>query len=206
MKFVPASGAASRMFGALSAWAARPNETLSPELRRTLSKLHRMALAGELNRRLRKQGWNLKRLVAQKRVREVLDVLLSPKEMGLAGLPKGLLPFHSYADGPRTAFEEHLAESARFVADRRGVCRLHFTVPADHRPSFRNLLRRVSGAAAPVSGSMFPFRFRTLPPIPSLSTPPVSFSAGRMEGCCSGLAATARSCGTFRKRAATWSI
>jgi hypothetical protein len=59
-----------------------------------------------------------------------------------ATCPRGL-PFHRYDEGARTAFEEHLVEAAEYVRDEHGVCRLHFTVSAEHEDAFRELFDRV---------------------------------------------------------------
>jgi len=51
-------------------------------------------------------------------------------------LPKALLHFHLYPDGPRRAFEEHLVEAAHYAADKKGVARVHFTVSPEHQQEF----------------------------------------------------------------------
>ncbi len=71
-------------------------------------------------------------------------------------LPKGLLPFHRYPDGARTAFEEHLDEAAATVRDAAGLCRVHVTVSPEHRTAFEDVLEEV--AAAPRTGDGRAFR------------------------------------------------
>jgi hypothetical protein len=74
--------------------------------------------------------------------------LLAPEGLGYAELPKALIPFHRYPDGPRTALEEQVIEAGRYASDRERACRLSFTVP----PSYEERFRRLAGAAAERSG------------------------------------------------------
>ncbi|MFI5198239.1 MAG: DUF4301 family protein [Thermoanaerobaculia bacterium] len=105
-KFVPASGAASRMFAFLMSGG----------------------LDGEDVRRFRENATAFPFPVGD------LDAL--------AALPKGLLPFHRYAESQRTAFEEHLVEAAATVRDARGICRVHVTVSPEHRSAFAAALEK----------------------------------------------------------------
>ncbi|MBD3161808.1 MAG: DUF4301 family protein [Candidatus Eisenbacteria bacterium] len=155
LQLVPASGAASRMFKELQAVRVRPvaasRETLLEErhagsaeaetVLRFLDGIERFAFFDTLERTVaRREGADLRALTRSGPVRPILDALLDPEAMGYGALPKGLLEFHSYPDGTRTAFEEHLVEATRLVRDRGGTCRLHFTVSEDHLSRFRLLL------------------------------------------------------------------
>ena len=60
--------------------------------------------------------------------RSLVRAVLGREGLGLAEMPKGLIPFHRTPDGGRTPFEEHLVEGARTVRDKEGRCRIHFTV------------------------------------------------------------------------------
>ncbi|MDX2171452.1 MAG: DUF4301 family protein [Deltaproteobacteria bacterium] len=73
----------------------------------------------------------------------LLDALLTPSGLDYAAQPKGLLLFHAYPDGPRTAFEEHLVEAAGLTRDAGGTARLHLTVSPEHQAGFSELLARV---------------------------------------------------------------
>lgn len=156
-KFVPASGAASRMFQALEARRARPGAITPEEITRarTSANAHerdlakffdgfdRFAFAPRLRAALGAQGHDPDALLAHGDLRVILDVMLD--ELGFAALPKGLIPFHRDGDGARTAFEEHLDEARSLVADAHGSCRVHFTVP----PEFRARIEQHCRAAAP---------------------------------------------------------
>ncbi|MBV8201217.1 MAG: DUF4301 family protein, partial [Acidobacteria bacterium] len=89
----------------------------------------------------------------------VLTCLLTAAGLGYAERPKGLILFHRYPDGPRTPFEEHLVEAADYARDRGGVCRLHFTVSAQHEDGFRSLLADRGAALARRLGCRFEVGF-----------------------------------------------
>ncbi len=138
-KFVPASGAASRMFQFL---LARLQEGGSLDLQADDPLAHFLQQAGEFafaeewRRAIEERGlpWPPTRI-------EAMQVLLSPSGLGLAQWPKGLIPFHRYEEGSRTAFAEHLYEATRLVADARQRCRVHFTVTPEARERIRSHLR-----------------------------------------------------------------
>ena len=143
MKFVPASGAASRMFQALLAARGRTGDVSAtvedlrdapeyPALREFLAHLDRFAFYPQLEAALAGRGQGLPPLREAGRFREILDCLLDPGGMGYAALPKGLVPFHRYADDCRTPVAEHLLEARRYVRDRTGMVRVHFTVSPEH--------------------------------------------------------------------------
>ena len=77
----------------------------------------------------------------------------------LARLPKGLVPFHAYPGGARTAFEEHLFEAAGTVRDASGLCRVHFTVSPEHRGAFEAKLAEVRGPIERATGARFEVSF-----------------------------------------------
>ena len=143
VKFVPASGAASRMFKALFAFVngeeAVPAEgsavaqlierikdfAFFPELEATVQRLH---------------GKSVDELVAEGRFKDIVAAIILPEGMNYGGLPKALLTFHKYDDGTtRTAMEEQLAEGAQTAASD-GKVKLHFTVSADHHKLFEEKL------------------------------------------------------------------
>jgi hypothetical protein len=71
-----------------------------------------------------------------------------------AHVPKGLVPFHAYPEGPRTAFEEHLVEAQALCGDDQGHVRAHFTVSDDHRGAFAAELARVRGRIESAGGRL----------------------------------------------------
>ncbi|RJR41020.1 MAG: DUF4301 family protein [Desulfobacteraceae bacterium] len=147
MKFVPASGAASRMFKSLLSVQNRLSLKTDPSLehihpeqdpdektaRRCMSELAGFAFAGELEAVLNRDGIDLQSQIAEGRYGLILEYLLGKKGLHLAGLPKGLIPFHTYPHHSRTAFEEQLVEAVLHVQDKNGGTRIHFTVSPEHR-------------------------------------------------------------------------
>ena len=101
-------------------------------LREFMARLDRFAFYPELEAALARRGERLQALRDAGRFGEILDCLLDPGAMGYAALPKGLVPFHRYADDCRTPVAEHLLEACRYVRDRTGMVRVHFTVSPEH--------------------------------------------------------------------------
>ncbi|MFI5181075.1 MAG: DUF4301 family protein [Thermoanaerobaculia bacterium] len=137
-KFVPASGAASRMFEGLRGPATQERE----RMKKLLEGLNRFAFRDELAAVCAARGFALQPAGATGAFEEVLSALLSPPPQGLgfADLPKALIPFHRDANGTRTAFEEHLHEAVATVRDANAICRVHFTVAPEWRDRFRKEL------------------------------------------------------------------
>lgn len=145
LAFVPASGAASRMFAGLQA-ALTPGREREPldtspippdaEVARLLSELPRFAFTGALADALARQGRDLETLRRRGDWRTIVTTLLDEPGLGLAQRPKGLIPFHRYPEGPRSAFVEHLVEATALVRDDHACCRVHCTIPAEARQAF----------------------------------------------------------------------
>jgi hypothetical protein len=132
-KFVPASGAATRMFKDLIAAlnTARPSE--SPAAREFFTRLDEFPFSAELRQRAS--------IAASPRSadeeRRLLQTLLF--DMGYARLPKALIPFHRVGR-PRTAFEEQLLEGARYTCGDDRRARMHFTVAPEFATAFQQAL------------------------------------------------------------------
>lgn len=133
LKFVPASGAATRMFKALFEYLETGKQ--GKEVDEFFSRLKDFAFYEDLTQIVAKD--------TPERAPEWVKALLDKDRMNYGSLPKGLLKFHRYCDGARTAFEEHLVEAALYAKDSRGIARLHFTVSPEHRKAFETLLGMV---------------------------------------------------------------
>jgi hypothetical protein len=154
-KLVPASGAATRMFKSLTPLLDDPPEEPGEEAREVFAHLDRFAFYEDLTRAAERRGLDLAELRARRDHPALAELLLTSRGLGYLSLPKGLIPFHRYPDGSRTAFEEQLLEGAAYARDRHGLCHLHFTVTPDDEPAFRRLLGRV----APELGERLGTRF-----------------------------------------------
>lgn len=174
MKFVPASGAATRMFQALLAARTEHRalrrshlETLSvrgdgiaTEMVTFMDGWARLPFRNELSTRAAAAGRDADALAAAGDFTEIVDVLLKAEGLDYAALPKGVLPFHMYADGVRTAFEEHLIDAARWMSNGR-ECRLHFTVSPEHQAMFARLAERACARYQRELGIRFVVTFST---------------------------------------------
>lgn len=131
-KFVPASGAASRMFrdlGMLRETFSSDEAALDPEekkiLEKFLSNAARFPFAGLLEERL---GERLEKAVSSGNFGPILETLLGNEGLGYGNIPKGLVPFHSYGGERRTAFCEHFKEALEYISSRN-TASMHFTIP-----------------------------------------------------------------------------
>jgi hypothetical protein len=131
LKFVPASGAASRMFkdwyvylekGGLD---ARQSEEFTRELKR-------FAFYMDLRDAVARDGAEIETMLEVQRHADILAYILTSKGLNYGNLPKALLKFHAYSEGSRSALEEHLVEAALYTKDACRICRLHFTLSEEH--------------------------------------------------------------------------
>ena len=138
VKFVPASGAASRMFKNMFAFLSAPYEVPTTDFEKTFfAEIEHFAFKDALNEACKaNQGKDIVDLIAEGRYKDIVANLLQPAGLNYGSLPKGLLLFHNYEDGPRTPMEEHLVEAALY-ANCNGEANVHFTVSHDHLALFK---------------------------------------------------------------------
>ena len=160
IKFVPASGAASRMFKVLLGYLNKPGEieqnavtrdaetgqTSAKQLLAFMEGISRFAFFEDLSLTLKKKGMSMEELLKKGLFRDIISMLLKEEGLGYAALPKGLLMFHGYPEANRTAFEEHLVEAASYARGAANRCSMHFTVSPEHLKQFRACLVNVEGA------------------------------------------------------------
>ena len=130
LKFVPASGAATRMFKSLFSFLEEGKSDKSTD--QFFDKLSDFAFADDLKKILPQDADN----------KTIADYYLTQKGLEYGTLPKGLLKFHQYENEARTALEEHLVEGANY-ANNDGKVKLHFTVSPEHLSRFLKLLNKV---------------------------------------------------------------
>ncbi|MDR1500284.1 MAG: DUF4301 family protein [Tannerellaceae bacterium] len=141
VKFVPASGAASRMFKDLYAFirsGRREPETVAEKV--FFDNIGSFAFCHALGEACLRHGAGLEEDLAQGRFRTVASTLVRRPGLNYGRRPKGLLPFHSYPRGERTAAEEHLAEGAMYAKNSLGEVNIHFTVSTEHMRAFKKLI------------------------------------------------------------------
>jgi hypothetical protein len=138
MKFVPASGAASRMFKDLFAFCDGTGDVPNTLfVKQFFEHIAGFAFYDALNAVCKKNcGLDIASLVATSRYKEVVHNLLSADGLHYGALPKGLLLFHRYPSEERTPFLEHLVEGALTANNRYNEVHLCFTVSNEHRQLF----------------------------------------------------------------------
>lgn len=161
VKFVPASGAASRMFKDLFAYLdATQGHEDTPFIKQFFANLKNAAFYSDLDAACKKvHGISIEALMTANRRRDIISVLLGTEGLSYGKLPKGLLKFHSYDDGARTPAEEHLVEGALYAKDADGNVRVHFTVSPEHRPLFQKLVEEKQDAIAKKYDAKFDVSF-----------------------------------------------
>ena len=142
VKFVPASGAASRMFKDMFEFLGADYDVPTNAFeKKFFDNVHNFAFFDDLNAACEKNnGKGIDALVAEGNYKAVVANLLESAGLNYGALPKGLLKFHRYEDGVRTPLEEHLVEGALYAAGKTGQVNVHFTVSTEHRELFKQLV------------------------------------------------------------------
>ena len=143
VKFVPASGAATRMFKMLheSYDLLKNDKSKYKELLEKkgnnsfsyfISKLNDFAFYPDLCNALKKDNLDINNLIKTNDFSIILEYILSKKGLDYANLPKALLKFHNYTDFDRKALDEHLVEGVEYVRDGNNEVNIHFTLSPEH--------------------------------------------------------------------------
>ena len=138
VKFVPASGAASRMFKDLFAFLDADYDVPTKAYEKTFfADISKFAFFDDLDAACQHlYGKGIEALVAEGSYKKVVAALLKEDGLNYGNLPKGLLKFHNYKAGSRTPLEEHLVEGALDAVNKSGKVNVHFTVSPQHRAIF----------------------------------------------------------------------
>jgi hypothetical protein len=143
MKFVPASGAASRMFIDWHSALEKDGFGKKATAEKFTENLHKLAFFQELSETISRHGEDIDALLKEGRIRHILSYILTSQGLNYGHIPKALLKFHNYPDGSRTALEEHLVEAALYTADAQSTCRIHFTVSKEHIKETARFLEKI---------------------------------------------------------------
>lgn len=147
LKFVPASGAATRMFKSLYEFSAKyfgmdyAVYKEYPEVKEFIEHIRSFAFFDDLQHCMEKAGLDFGDCMDRGDFATVINFLLKEQYLGYGTLPKGLLKFHKYGDASRTPLEEHIVEGIEYAQGEDGRVHLHFTVSPEHHELF---LRKVS--------------------------------------------------------------
>lgn len=151
-KFIPASGAASRMFKSLLAFyndyekfekknleeLATQNGDIK-EVLKFFNGITKFAFFDDLKSLLIKDNLDINVLITNKDVKTIIEYLIKDIGLNYANLPKSVIKFHQYNNNARTSFEEHLIEGNLYAKDENNKVRLHFTVSQEHTELIKEL-------------------------------------------------------------------
>ena len=153
-KFVPASGAASRMFKDMFAGlhALEEGKPLPAPAARLVEHIREFAFYDE--------GV----FAPGDEAKDILEKLLTDKGLGYGAKPKGVLRFHRYADEIRSAIAEHLVEAATYMKDEDDLCHLTITISPEHRPLFEAAISEVREKFEARYGVRYDIRFQVQAP------------------------------------------
>ncbi|MFP4024733.1 MAG: DUF4301 family protein [Thiohalospira sp.] len=150
LKFVPASGAASRMFKFLFAFygqAKNHYESLekieNDDVIKFFKDIKKFAFYDELKSIIKTAGLDINKLLEEGKYKTILKYFLTDEGMNYGARPKAVLSFHKEGKKIKTAFEEHLIEGAAYAKNNNGKVNIHFTISPEHAKMFNALLQRV---------------------------------------------------------------
>ena len=170
LKFVPASGAASRMFKFLFQFVNQYNSNEQSinsyinrnnlrELSLFMVGMEKFPFYNKVLELLKSKGINYKTLSTQEKVWHFAKAMLDENQLNFGNQPKGLLPFHQYKkDHISTAFEEHLYEAALY-ASSNGLAKLHFTISEVHEKKFTEEFKNIKHYIEQITGVTFDISF-----------------------------------------------
>ena len=153
MSFIPASGAASRMFKSLFETLDKIN--IVGEDNFTLDKddsiqspfyffehIKELAMYDALSISLKKDGYDIENLLTNHKYKTILEYLLTTKGLNYGNTPKALIPFHKEDNRIKAAFEEHICEAVNYF-EFDGNITLHYTLSPEHLAAFNDAINKV---------------------------------------------------------------
>jgi hypothetical protein len=162
LKFVPASGAASRMFKSLFSAlddiqkGITPSEVLNDgEVSLFYNQIERFAFFDDLSGLVSKDNQELKEIP----LKTILEMFLFETGLNYGNLPKGLLRFHRYPEGIRTPVEEHFVEGASYSKNQNGFVNIHFTVSPEHQQAFEKHVAEIKPVYEKIFGVKYQISF-----------------------------------------------
>mgnify|MGYP001627196804 CR=1 FL=1 len=138
VKFVPASGAASRMFKDLFAFLEGDGDiSQNSFVNKFITNLKKFAFYADLDAKMQQSGSGIEDALQKGEYKRIVATLLNEDGLGYGQLPKGLLKFHHYEDHDRTPTYEHFVEGVMYALGKDNTVRLHFTVSPEHEAKFK---------------------------------------------------------------------
>lgn len=141
-KFVPASGAASRMFKNMFEFLNGDNDVPTTDFeKKYFNEIERFAFYNTLNEAcVKKYGKDISILKSEGEFKDIVRCMLNDCGLNYGFLPKALLQFHKIGDEVHTPLEEHLEEGAQYATDKKKNVNIHFTVSPEHKAEFVKLI------------------------------------------------------------------
>jgi hypothetical protein len=152
-KFIPASGAASRMFHKGHSILNRfgdfnfdelvnnsKNDSECKSVLDFLNNIQKFAFYQDIKNILNKNDEEIKSLIL-KSPSTILKTVMFVEGLNYAFKPKAAIKFHTYPEENRTAFEEQIFESLHYVADKDNRLKIHFTISEEHTDLFQDLTK-----------------------------------------------------------------
>ncbi len=158
LKFIPASGAASRMFKNIYSFVEEykdkeiPEDFLNKEnvkfdsIENFFLSIKDFAFYDDLKNKLAECGKDIETLMSENRLVEIAEFLLENEGLSYGKLPKALLKFHRYKESSRLALEEHLVEATQYstiYTEDGEIAQLHFTVSQEHLDIFKKTVEEL---------------------------------------------------------------
>ena len=157
IKFVPASGAATRMFKKQLSVRSKFEKIDLDKLKRLaadadndckatlefFNNIGRFAFYEALVDIVEENKKNISELIAEENILEVIRLVADSEGLNYANLPKGCILFHSYPDRARTAFEEHIVEAINYSTGKDKVVKIHFTISPEHEKQIKKLFKSI---------------------------------------------------------------
>jgi len=156
VKFVPASGAASRMFKSLYAFREKyrstekdlenfNNDKNEDSVFWFIDRIKDFAFYNELRKKMEVNEMDPDGCIARHDYNTLISFVLDEDGLNYGSLPKALIQFHDYPDGARTAAEEHLIEGAVYAKDSNSIVKIHFTISPEHADEFNSHISEIKG-------------------------------------------------------------
>lgn len=158
IKFVPASGAASRMFKNIYSFVEEYKDKEIPEdflkkenvgfdsIENFFLSIKDFAFYDDLKYKLAECGKDIETLMSENRLVEIAEFLLENEGLAYGKLPKALLKFHKYKESSRLSLEEHLVEATQYstiYTEDGEIAQLHFTVSQEHLDIFKSTVEEL---------------------------------------------------------------
>jgi hypothetical protein len=140
IKFVPASGAASRMFRHLYHYNA---ENLNHDAEEFILHFRDFPFVNTLEKKLAASNISLRHLINDNEWQTIFAAILGAHGLGYSDYPKGLVIFHKKGNTEISAFEEQLFESLLYAREIEGKCRVHFTISPAHEELIRKTIDEI---------------------------------------------------------------